>query len=169
MNVHHWRLKAWQDKVMRRGEQCGSQPCSSGDWTPGLNLPGLCRLLIAAGLLKGHCPCKCYCRYSLNNFKKSKTVLTCVSCRGSNTTAGGSQFTNLWQEPSLYSISRQARGAVACVCTCLFMFPQETHVSRNMHILNVCLLAGPQHKFALAEETVAKIRLYFFLFYISEV
>lgn len=58
---------------------------------------------------------------------------------------------------------------MGCVFAYLFIFPQETHVSRNMHLLNVCLLAGPQHKFALAEETVAKIRLYFFLFCISEV
>lgn len=41
----------------------------------------------------------------------------------------------------------------------LFIFPQEADESGNVHILNVCILSGPEHKFALSEETVAKIRL----------
>ena len=44
---------------------------------------------------------------------------------------------------------------------------QEASVRGNVHILNVYILAGPKHKSALAEETVAKISLFFFFFFLT--
>lgn len=97
-----------------------------------------------------------------------------VVCLGSSTTAGvslsqlpsaGSQVANLQQETRFpLSVGMQERRDIYLFIYC----PARGQVRGNVHILNVCISAGPEHKFALAEETVAKIRLYFF-FLISEV
>lgn len=147
-------MSPWQPALL----QCRLDPWVKPCWLP--------------GLLKGLCWWKCYCRYSLKNKKKAcYCYKDGFPFRGNvkHFSFGGQPILCLLQgqqqhcrwlsgcKPGtgnpLSFISGHTRRAGGCVHAYLFIFPQETHVSRNIHILNICLLAGPQHRSALAEET----------------
>lgn len=71
--------------------------------------------------------------------------------------SAGSQVANLQQETQ-FPLSVVVKGS----CVSLF-FPQVADVRGKVHILNVCILARPEHKFDLAEETGKKSDFILFL------